>query len=70
MIHRNKLNEVINTYKQKAVLYIPNAYRTDVLKTGHVTLFRDRIKEYINKHEAKSEGIYFLEISKLDIYII
>ena len=60
MAHRTKLKETGEQFKQEAVLYIPSGYRSETLKIGNVQTFRERIKKYINKHEAKTEGIIFL----------
>ena len=65
MSHKQKLKETSDKFKQEAVLYIPNGLRSETLKIGNVQTFRDRIKEHINKHQAKSQGnIHYLIFQK------
>eukprot|EP00484_Ammonia_sp_Unknown_P026663 CAMPEP_0197035856 /NCGR_PEP_ID=MMETSP1384-20130603/13529_1 /TAXON_ID=29189 /ORGANISM="Ammonia sp." /LENGTH=439 /DNA_ID=CAMNT_0042465959 /DNA_START=47 /DNA_END=1366 /DNA_ORIENTATION=+ len=55
MIHRKKLAETIDKYKNEAVLYIPKGLRSETLKIANVGTFKERIIEHINKHKDKSQ---------------
>lgn len=59
MVHRHKLKETVDLFKQQAVQHIPNGLRHESLQIANVVTFRDRIKEHINKHEHKSPGIFY-----------
>eukprot|EP00483_Globobulimina_turgida_P006367 UN06377 len=54
MAHKTKLKYTIDSYKKQAIQYIPNGFRHETLQIANVTTFKQRIKEYINKHEGKT----------------
>ena len=59
MSNNKKIKETADTFKSKAIEYVPVSLRENTMKIANIATFRDRVKEHINKYEAKTQGIIY-----------